>query len=109
MLSMFKTMLFSTFSNNYLGIICCSYVKGDGVAQCLMGTANFEFETPSPTPVCASDSELACGSLADPANGKVVFEDANTAYFTCNEGYYLVGAEPSVSIFLACLAIQSTC
>ena len=60
---------------------------------------NFEFSALDPVPVCALNSEIeeGCGLLSVPANGKVVYEDVNTAYFTCNAGYVLVGPAETVS------------
>ena len=62
-----------------------------------MGTENFQFETPDPPPRCITQSELiaGCGTLSEspPLNGDIVYQDENTAYFTCDAGYTLVGAE----------------
>ena len=70
-------------------------MKGDGVAQCLMGSENYQFETLTPAPTCNPLSELVekCGLLEEPEFGDVVYEDENTAYFTCGAGYTLIGAE----------------
>ncbi|XP_063680025.1 uncharacterized protein LOC134815420 [Bolinopsis microptera] len=71
------------------------YMKGDGVAQCLMGSENFQWETLTPAPTCNPQSELVekCGLLEEPEFGDVVYKDENTAYFTCGAGYTLIGAE----------------
>ena len=63
--------------------------------QCLMGTEAFQFETPDPAPQCVPKSDLIekCGKLSPPLNGDIVYKDENTAYFTCDTGYTLVGAE----------------
>ena len=72
------------------------YMKGDGIAQCLMGAETSVFEALTPTPTCSPKSELLekCSVLTAPTNGDVVYETDSSAYFTCNAGYTLIGAEP---------------
>ena len=56
-------------------------------------------------PSCVAKSESKCEQLADPANGKVIYIDANSVYYKCNSGYALFNSRADVRWYFNLLLI----